>query len=131
MDNIVVITQNVKLESLHLLRNHLKGKETLIFSTQLVFENEAAFISEQLGSKCIFVNFTDLMTDADFERCDVDAYNVGQRSVAEYYAQIKLLKNQVAVERLLKRFPCSNRLMVCDDLGIDEDPWFEKGFKTL
>ena len=131
MDNIVVITQNVKLESLHLLRNHLKGKETLIFSTQLVFENEAAFISEQLGSKCIFVNFTDLMTDADFERCDVDAYNVGQRSVAEYYAQIKLLKNQVAVERLLKRFPCSNRLMVCDDLGIDEDPWFEKGFKKV
>ena len=131
MDNIVVITQNVKLDSLHLLRNHLKGKETLVFSTQLVFENEASVISEQLGTKCTFINFTDLMTDADFERCDVDAYNEGQRSVAQYYAQIKLLKNQMAVERLLKRYPCNNRLLVCDDLGVDEAPWYDNGFRKV
>lgn len=129
MDNIVVITQNVKLESLHLLRNHLKGEETLVFSTQLVFENEATIISEQLGTKCTFVNFTDLMTDRDFERCDVDAYNENQSSVTQYYAQIKLLKNQMVVERLMERYPCDNRLLVCDDLGIDEEPWLENGFK--
>ena len=58
MDNIVVITQNVKQESLHLLREHLQGKETLVFSTQLVFENEATLIREQLGTGCVFVNFT-------------------------------------------------------------------------
>ncbi len=131
MDNIVVITQNVKLESLHLLRNHLKGEETLVFSTQLVFENEAAIISEQLGTKCIFVNFTDLMTDADFERCDVDAYTKGLRDVSQYYAQIKQLKNQKVVERLLAKYPSDNRLLVCDDLGLDEDTWLKKGFKKV
>ena len=131
MDNIVVITQNVKLESLHLLRNDIKGEDTLVFSTQLVLENEAAIISEQLGTKCTFVNFTDLMTDADFERCDVDAYHESQRSVSQYYAQIKLLKNQLVVERLINRYPCDNRIMVCDDLGIDEGPWLENGFKKV
>lgn len=131
MDNIVVITQNVKLESLHLLRNHLKGEETLVFSTQLVFENEATIICEQLGTKCTFANFTNLMTDADFECCDRDAYIESQRSVAQYYAQIKQLKNQMVIERLLAKYPSDNRLIVCDDLGLDEDTWLEKGFKKV
>lgn len=131
MDNIVVITQNVKLESLHLLRNHLKGKETLVFSTQLVFENEKAIICEQLGTKCTFVNFTDLMTDVDFEQCDVDAYSEDQKNVSQYYAQIKQLKNQTAIKRLIDRYPCENRLLICDDLGLNKESWLEKGFKKV
>ena len=131
MDNIVVITQNVKLDSLHLLRNHLKGEATLVFSTQLVFVNEAIIISEQLGTKCTFVNFTDLMTDADFERCDVDAYTEDLRDVIQYYDHIKQIKNQVVIERLLTKYPSDNRLIVCDDLGLDVESWFEKGFKKV
>lgn len=131
MDNIVVITQNVKLESLHLLREHLQGKETLVFSTQLVFENEATLIREQLGTECVFVNFTHLMSDSDFARCDEEAYSENQRSVAIYYDEIRLLKNKIAVERLLERYPCDNRLLVCDDLGLDEDVWLEHGFKKV
>lgn len=131
MDNIVVITQNVKLESLHLLREYLRDGETIVFSTQLVFENEAIIISEQLGTKCTFVNFTDLMTDADFERCDAEAYTDCQKDVSQYYAQIKLLKNHMVVERLLNRYPCDNRLLVCDDLGIDEGLWLENSFRKI
>ena len=131
MDNIVVITQNVKLESLHLLREHLQGKETLVFSTQLVFENEATLIREQLGTECVFVNFTHLMSDSDFAHCDEEAYSNSQRSVAVYYDEIRLLKNKMAVERLLARYPCVNRLLVCDDLGLDADVWIENGFKKV
>lgn len=131
MDNIVVITQNVKLESLHLLRGHLTGNETLVFSSQLVFENEASIIREQLGTNCTFVNFTHIMTDADFEACDKNAYNDKQKTTAEYYAQIKYLKNLCAVERLLNKYPCNNLLLVCDDLGLDEEPWLSHGFKRV
>jgi len=131
MDNIVVITQNVKLESLHLLRNHLKGKDSLVFSTQLVFENEATIISEQLGSTCHFINFSHLMTDAEFESCDMEAYSDNLNSLQQYYADIKLMKNQIAVNHLLERYPCDNKLIVCDDLGIDVRPWLDKGFKKV
>ncbi len=131
MDNIVVITQNVKLESLHLLREYLKGVDTLVFSTQLVFENEASVICDQLGTKCIFVNFANLMTDADFECCDMGAYSEGLRDVSQYYNQIKKLKNQMVIERLLAKYPSDNRLLVCDDLGLDEDSWLENGFKKV
>ena len=131
MYNIVVITQNVKLDSLHVLRDSLLGKETVVFSTQLVLDNEATIIREQLETKCTFVNFTDLMNDADFERCDVDAYSEELRSVSHYYARIKHLKNQMAIERLLAKYPSDNRLLVCDDLGLDEDCWLENGFKKV
>ena len=131
MDNIVVITQNVKLESLHLLREHLRGNETVVFSTQLVFENESSLIREQLGTECVFVNFTHLMDDTDFARCDEDAYSGQQSSVAVYYDVIRNLKNKTAVERLVESYPCNNRLLVCDDLGLDAKVWMEHGFKKV
>ena len=128
MDNIIVITQNVKLESLHLLRNHLKGKETLVFSTQLVFDNERIIINEQLGTNCTFINFTNLMSDSDFEKCDEDAYSEELPGPTVYYNKIRYIKNQIAVKRLIDKYPCDNRILVCDDLGIDDEAWMDHGF---
>lgn len=129
MNSIIVITQNVKLESLHLLRQILSGDSVVVFSTQLILDNEADIIKSQLGKDCIFLNFTDLMTDADFDYCDTVAYTEKQKSVVEYYAQVKRIKNEFAVKKLLERYPCENRLLICDDLGIDDEPWLENGFK--
>lgn len=128
MDNIVVITQNVKLDSLHLIRNKLKGQDTLVFSTQLVFDNEAKIIQEQLGVRCVFTNFSQIMDDSDFEKCDIDAYSDSLTTATQYYSEIRRIKNQIAVDRLLNKYPCNNRLIVCDDLGIDDEPWLERGF---
>ena len=71
------------------------------------------------------------MSDADFARCDEEAYSNNLRSVAVYYDEIRQLKNKKAVDRLLERYPCDNRLLVCDDLGLDADVWLEHGFKKV
>lgn len=132
MDNIIVITQNVKIPSLAVLRKFLKnGTETLVVSTQFIFENEAEQIREAIGTNCVFKNFSDLLSDADWDRCDTEAYSDTIRTTGEYYATIKELKNQAIVRKVLSEYPCENRLLICDDLGIDEDIWLDSGFKKV
>lgn len=132
MDNIVVITQNVKLDSLHLLREYIKpGSETLVFSTQLIFDNEAKMIEEQLDGKCVFKNFSDFMSDNDFEKCDDDAFQGNTEKLDCYYRRIKKIKNECVVARIAQQFPCENRILVCDDLGLDEDVWLKAGYKKV
>ena len=132
MDNIIVITQNVKLESLNVLKRYIKsGSDTLVFSTQLIFENEATIIEENLDSKCTFKNFSDVLSDSDFQKCDEDAYNSTQKRVSDYYEHIKELKNRLAIKKLLEAYPCNNRIIVCDDLGLDSGAWIENGFRKV
>lgn len=132
MDNIIVITQNVKLQSLASLRKFLKdGSETLVVSTQFIFENEAEQIQDALGTKCLYKNFSDLLSDADWDRCDTDAYSDKTKNLADYYATIKEIKNQAIVNKVLLDYPCDNKYLVCDDLGLDEDVWLYAGFKKV
>lgn len=129
MDNIIVITQNVKLESLSLLRDYIKsGSSTLVFSSQLILENEKPIIEKALDSICKYVNFSDIMSDAELAGCDEDAYSENQKDMNEYYAEFKRLKNSRAIDKLLEQYPCNNRLIVCDDLGLDINEWLKKGF---
>ena len=131
MDNIVVITQNLVLESLSRLKTELVGSETLIVSTQYVLENEVEIINSALGVNCNFLNFADLLSDADREKCDVEAFNPIPKNVGAYYARIKKLKNERIVKKLLEVYPCRNLFLVCDDLGIDGKVWCEQGFKKF
>lgn len=132
MDNIIVITQNVKLSSLVTLRKYLKeGTKTLVVSTQYIFENESEQIKEAIGTQCVFKNFSDLLTDADWERFDAEAYSDKVKNTGDYYAAIKELKNKAIVRKVLKDYPCENRLLICDDLGLDEDVWLFAGFKKI
>lgn len=132
MDNIVVITQNVKLESLSKLRTYIeRGSETLVFSTQFVFENEVPVIEQALDSKCTFLSFGDFLTDRDYEACDIMAYDENYPNSTVYFDEIKRLKNRLLVTRLLDKYPCNTRLMVCNDLGLEEDDWLPFGFKKV
>lgn len=129
MDNIVVITQNVKLESLAMLRQYIKnGSDTLVFSTQLVFENEKAIIEEALNSKCLFKNFSDFLSDKDLEDCDIIAYDDRQRCSGDYYDAIKKIKNEKIVKKILSEYPSCNKIIVCGDLGLDVEVWINHGF---
>ena len=128
MDNIVVITQNVKLESLHLLRDYLNGRETLVFSTQLVFDNEKTIIERELDSKCTFKNFSDFLSDSDLQHCDEDAYLSTSEPLDAYYNRIKEIKNERLVNKILEKYTCNNRIIVCDDLGLDIEVWLKHGF---
>lgn len=131
MDNIIVITQNLKLESLSTIKHELVAGDILIVSTQFVFENERELIDRILGAKCDYVDFADLITDSERQKCDEDAFSPSLKNVDTYYAIIKEKKNEVVVRNLLDKYPCKNLLLVCDDLGIDANPWSKAGFKKV
>lgn len=131
MDNIIVLTQNLKLESIGTLKSELMGSETLILSTQFIFENEAMLINELLGVKCTYKNFSDILTDSDCEYCDTTAFSCLQQNVGAYYTAIKTLKNQMIADRVLSEYACSNKIIVCDDLGIDANIWISRGFRYV
>lgn len=128
MDNIIVLTQNLKLSSLVALKPKMKGESTLIFSTQFIFENERALINHCLGSSCLFLNFSDILFDADFDVCDSNAYHDDCTSLSMYYDEIKRLKNLLAIKRIEEKYSCKNKYIVCDDLGIDRDSWIKSGY---
>lgn len=131
MDNIIVITQNLKLESLASIKSELINGGVLIVSTQFVFENEQEIINNTLGVKCQYIDFSDLISDAERQKCDEEAFKPIPKSVGTYYAIIKEKKNEVVVSNLLKKYPCRNLLLVCDDLGIDDTPWLHAGFRKI
>ena len=64
MDNIILISQNVKLPSLNKLKPMLLGEtEITVLSTQFLFENERGVIDELFEVNCKYLTFADLLTD--------------------------------------------------------------------
>lgn len=131
MDNIIVITQNVKLPSLASLKDSLVPGEVLVVSTQFVFENEVEIINKALGKECKYIDFADLLSDKEREQCDIDAFDKSFRSMGMYYDHIKELKNERIVARLKESYGFKNCLLVSDDLGIDRDVWVDNGFTPV
>lgn len=134
MDNIIVISQNVKLESLSKLTEWVKpNSDTLIISTQLIFENEAELIDSILGCRCAYINFSDLMTDAELEACDVDAYNREKQGdyLWGYYDDIRQLKNKRIIQKVNEKYHTQNKFIVCDDLGLYLEEWIASGYNYI
>lgn len=134
MNTIVVISQNVILESLERVKAHLDSASDITFlSTQYLFENERELIEKIFGFRCHYLTFADLLSDKEREECDKDAFNPQKQGqdVFAYYDDIKVLKNQRIVNNLLKENTYTKRIIVCDDLGIYKPAWEEKGFETV
>lgn len=134
VENIIVISQNVKLESLSKLKEYITpNTETLIISTQLIFENEAELIDSILECRCEYLNFSDLMTDVEFEACDVEAYNPAQQLdyVWGYYDDIRRLKNKRIIQKVNAKYQARNKIIVCDDLGLFKEEWINNGFQYV
>ena len=131
MDNIIVLNQNVKLPSLLCLSEIVKpDSETMILSTQFIFENEAEQINRLLDCNCVYKCFADVLSDTECEACDKDAFcseKQGQ-DVTKYYEDIQYLKNRRLLDKLLSDYSFENRLIVADGLGIRVDVWKEYGF---
>lgn len=134
MDNIVVITQNVKLESLSKLTGFVKpNSETLVVSTQLIFENEAELIDSIFKSRCKYINFSDLLNDKELEACDVDAFHPKDTpyDIYQFDLDIKILKNRRIINKITEQYPAQNKLIVCDDLGLYLDEWIAAGYTKV
>lgn len=130
MNNVIVITQNVKLPSLAKLKNKLIPGKVLIVSTQYLFENERELIDGILKTSCEFLTFSDLLSDEERELCDKDAFcpRTQKQDVFAYYHDIKVLKNERIINNLLARSEYENRIIVCDDLGVYKQAWLNRGF---
>ncbi|MBQ9313931.1 MAG: hypothetical protein IJ220_02860 [Clostridia bacterium] len=128
MDNIIVITQNVKLPSLAKLKDKLIDGDVLVVSTQFIFENEREIINNVLCRQCQYINFADLLSDKERQRCDEEAFDKSIKRVDLYYDRIKVLKNERIVAHLQDKYPCKNCILVSDDLGICREVWGKNGY---
>lgn len=132
MDNIIVLTQNVKLPSLSRLTDIVKpGSETMILSTQFIFENEAELIDNIFKTKCVYKNFADILTDAERQKCDEDAFDPATQGqqLFVFYEKIQTIKNQRLIAKLLEQYSFINKIVVDDGLGIRIEEWKKQGFK--
>ena len=131
-ENIIVINQHVKLESLGKFNTLISSKSNVIIvSTQLLFENEREKIDYLLGRKCSFLNFADLMSDAEAEKCDVDSFSFEQNSVMDYYESIKIYKNKLIISKLSQLYPLYKGYITCDGLGIHLNTWLSVGYEKI
>lgn len=131
MENIIVLNQNVKLPSLKLLKDVVKaGSDTMILSTQFIFENESELINSIFDCDCKYLNFGDILSDAERELCDKDAFNPEKQGqdVFQYYEDIQNIKNLRLINKLLAQYSFENKIIVADGLGIRKNQWIAKGF---
>lgn len=134
MDNIIVLNQNVKLQSLSRLTEMVApGSETMILSSQFIFENEAEIIDSILSTKCIYKNFSDILTDAECQKCDEDAFELMKngQEVSRYYEQIQTIKNERLISKLLKLYNFKKKIVTDDGLGIRIEEWKKQGFEFI
>lgn len=129
--NVLVFTQNLKLQSLEQLKSLIaRDLPIVLVTTHKLFLNEIEQIKGIIGEFCE-LTFADLITDSEMERCDVIAYERIKSSVGEYYDEIMRLKNQTVLENLLLKYDAKTKFLLCDDLGVDAEVWEKNGFQKI
>ncbi|MCI8376150.1 MAG: hypothetical protein HFI29_12060 [Lachnospiraceae bacterium] len=129
--NLVVFTQNLKLDSLgEILTEINKDYSTVLLTSHCLFENEIESIEGMIGNVETYT-FASLMSDADMEKIDIDAYKEEHEDIGEYYRRIKVKKNELIISRILEKIDPIVKLILCDDLGIDLGSWLKAGFRKV
>lgn len=129
--NLLVFSQNIKLDSLTGIRDRLDPLlPTVAVTTHKLFGFEIEQIRGILGD-FTDLTFADLITDSEMERCDREACEHVKTTVGAYYDEIKKLKNEIIFQNLSERYDGGVRLLLCDDLGIDADVWVTGGFERV
>lgn len=126
MLNVVVFSQNIKLDSLMASEAIPHKGETVFLTPHMLFANERKLISEHF-EKCIFVKFADLLSDEEAEKCDIASYDK-TFLLSEYYQEIKKKKNTMILNKLSKQFTWENGYICSNDLGIHSTTWLNAGF---
>lgn len=134
MFKVILLTQNVKLHSMKKLQKNISERDQVfILSTHKLFVYEQEIISSILPV-IEFATFADLLSDLEMEWCDKKAYEMVQINdgdLAQYYEQIKVLKNEIVFRKLKERYGKIGGYLCADDLGICERVWLENGFKKI
>lgn len=129
MDNIIIFSQNVQLESLINSNDFSKANNNVFLTPHMLFSNEREYIQSKFKN-CIFYKFNDLVSDTEAEKCDVDAFDP-HISVSEYYEVIKRKKNEILYKKIVSRYPNHQGYICSNDLGIYSEIWLAHGFRPI
>lgn len=136
---VIVISAHLKLKSLGRYVDEVHNCDKIIFiTTQQIYPNEVDILQNIFGNNIDFVCFSDLMTDAEGEKCDNDAFvpfrengRTGFRHMGEYFIALTQLKNELIISKVQEKFHPSVKLVASEDLGIDADSWAKAGYRKL
>lgn len=130
MNNIYVLTQNVKIESLRRIKGLSKSNETNVFlTTNFLFENERKYISN-LFDNVVFRTFADYLKDDEMQRIDIESYKKGMNQ-SEYIDLIRRNKNELVKNKVFMEFPSYRGYILSKNLGVDNTVWEDSGFKYV
>lgn len=133
---IVIISQNVKLQSMNKLIPVLNNVPIVLLSTQKLFKFEKEIVGSFLNVKA-YITFSDMLTDKDMEWCDTQAFQHFTcikrplRDLMDYYARIKYLKNKLVLERIIEKYGEVEGYICSDDLGLEKSVWLKNGYKSF
>ncbi|MBR4325175.1 MAG: hypothetical protein IKP73_06585, partial [Bacteroidales bacterium] len=131
MTTIFLFSQNLKLESFADLKKYCKSdSKTILLTTHCLFDNEVKYLKSTIG-EFESQRFSDYLTDSEQEKVDIEADNQNVNDVFDYYNQVRLIKNEKIADKISKKYPQSDKYLLCNDLGIDVKPWKKIGFVEL
>ncbi|MBQ9213514.1 MAG: hypothetical protein IJ150_06210, partial [Bacteroidales bacterium] len=130
MTAIFLFSQNLVLESFANLKKYCEGNYTILLTTHRLFENEIEYLKNVVGD-FEMQTFSQYLTDAEQEEVDIIADNDNVENPMDYYLQVRLIKNQKIAKKVAVKYPDAAKYLLCNDLGIDEKPWKNIGFKEL
>lgn len=129
--NIVVFSQNVKLNSFAKVIDRIdNGKKTIFLTSHKLLKHEREYM-KSLFSEVEFVDFGELLDDYENEIIDKSVFSE-DISILQYYRRIMVAKNEKIYEKIILKYGDIERGYVCcADLGIYRLFWLEKGFERL
>lgn len=125
--NIIVFSQNVKLESF-IGRNVFDYSiPTIFLSTHKLFLFERKQL-ENIFTDCSFLTFAEMMSDEENEKCDAEAYSRDISDCSQYYRKIMIAKNEMVYQKINNMYENYKGYVCCADLGVYRDVWLGHGF---
>lgn len=132
--NVIVLTQNFKLDFMQYVLNLIDKKdELLVLSTNYLFEHERLKFSD-CCDETEFHTFADFLTDSEMSEIDKVAYTENPATLQEYIVNIKTIKNRFVLKKLRTLYDKNIKgilLSYDNDLGLVDKIWENAGFTKI
>ena len=129
--NIIVFSQNVKLESFKFVVDKIdKTHKLIMLTSQKLLENEREYL-ETIFGEFEYISFGELLSDDENEMIDKSSYSE-DIDILRYYRLIMIKKNEMIYDKIVQKYGEINcGYVCCADLGVYRLFWLEKGFVRL
>ncbi len=133
MTNIVVFTQNLKLDSFFKVKEKLESENVIFLTSHHLFENEKRYIQSTLNVKCIFFEFASFLSDTEMEDIDQKAFENSKNNIQKFLLNIRYIKNQTIASKICDTYKGTKGFLLSqnNDIGIADEIWIGAGFQKL